>query len=93
MQFLTSRRKIHGRMYATDEMDICGTFLSNKNLYFKITDNPEASMTFSPENQEVFDDLYYTGLGFDDEFFIEIKKKRRPISKIKIEGYMLSRKP
>jgi hypothetical protein len=93
MQFLTSRRKIHGRMYATDEMDICGTFLSNKNLYFKITDNPEASMTFSPENQEVFDDLYYTGLGFDDEFFIEIKKKRRPISKSKIEGYMLNRKP
>ncbi|WP_295793967.1 hypothetical protein [Mucilaginibacter sp.] len=91
-EFLRHRRRIHGRMYATDEMDICGTYISNKNLYLKMAANNGASMTFSPENQGVFDELYYTGLGFEDEFFIDIKRKRRPIKKDRIKGYVINAK-
>jgi hypothetical protein len=76
-EFLRERSKFHGKAYITDEMDVCGAFLSNPKLFKEIAANDEASATFLPDNQEIFDDLYYSGLGFEDELFIETKKNRK----------------
>ncbi len=76
-EFLRDRHKLHGKAYITDEMDVCGTFLSNPKLFKEIATNKDASATFLPDNQQIFDDLYFTGLGFKDELFIENKKLKK----------------
>jgi hypothetical protein len=76
--FLRDRSSFHGRAMITDELDVCGTFLSNPKLFREIAGNHDASATFMPENQQIFDDLYHTGLGFEDELFIEVKQRRKP---------------
>lgn len=74
--FLKERQTLHGRTFVTDEMDVCGAFLSNRTFFNKLA-TEDASATFLPDNQEIFDDLYYNGLGFKDELFIESKRKRK----------------
>lgn len=49
-QFLKQRQKLHGKSYVTDEMDICGAFLSNSKLFKEIAENDEASATFLPDS-------------------------------------------
>jgi len=76
--FLRDRSAFHGRAIITDELDVCGTFLSNPKLFKEIAGNEDASATFMPDNQQIFDDLYHTGLGFEGELFIEVKQGRKP---------------
>jgi len=45
------------------------------------------SKTFLPDNQEIFDDLYFSGLGFEDELFIETKRKKKPVLAKKTQAW------
>lgn len=85
--FLRQRRTLHGRSFVTDELDVCGTFLSNRELFKELSENEDASATFLPENQEIFDDLYRRGLGFQDELFWDNKRNREPVKIAKIKGW------
>ncbi|MDB5006245.1 MAG: hypothetical protein JWP45_638 [Mucilaginibacter sp.] len=90
-EFLRERSKFHGKAYVTDEMDVCGAFLSNPKLFKEIAANNDASATFLPDNQEIFDDLYYSGLGFEDELFIETKRKRKLRPGVKTQALKYNR--
>ncbi|WP_207428958.1 hypothetical protein [Pedobacter sp. SYSU D00535] len=90
-KFLRQRRMLHGRAYASDEMDVCGAFLSNPKLFEEIAQNQDASAEFAPTNQKIFDELYFSGLGFKDEISIENKRKRPFSMPPKISATILKR--
>ncbi|WP_124580103.1 hypothetical protein [Pedobacter sp. KBW06] len=74
IDFLLIREQLHGRLYASDELDICGAFLSNKTKFMEFGKMEDSMATFHSGNQQIFDELYFAGLGFEDELFIEKKK-------------------
>lgn len=89
--FLKQRSTFHGRAYIVDEMDVCGTFLSNRKLFSQVALNKEASATFLPDNQGIFDDLYHTGLGFEDELSIEYKRIQKPRKTPKTKSWLFGK--
>lgn len=85
--YLEGREKINGRMYASDELDICATFLSNRKLFHDLVRDPGSSATFSPTNQLFFDELYFCGLGLDNELYLEEKRRRKFVPPKQIGGF------
>ena len=71
--FLYLRQRLHGRLIADDELDICGAFLSGK-LSLKSIPKKE-KVVLPPYFTEVFDKYYQGkgGLGFENEKDMELK--------------------
>lgn len=61
IDFLRHRHFFHGRVYAIDELDICGRFLSNQKEFTRISKIMDTFITFSPKDLQVFDHLYHAG--------------------------------
>lgn len=76
-QFLRYRQQLHRRVFAMDELDICGAFLSNRSAFKKLMNEDQTSVTFDPHYQHIFDEIYFSGLGFDNEIFIGSKKNKK----------------
>jgi len=62
VSFLKERRKLHGRSYTIDELDICAEYLMDTPKFIKNANLTEAFMMYSPKNQNFFDDLYNHGI-------------------------------
>jgi len=58
LNFLNLRRKIHGRMYAIDELDICASYLQNPEKFRQYSKLNRTFINFSPYEQGDFDRLY-----------------------------------
>jgi len=73
--FLKTRELLHERIICIDELDICGFYMSNKNLFVNLANQLEATFTIQPECQDYFDDLYFQGIGIlKNEINIEEKR-------------------
>lgn len=62
VSFLQERRKLHGRSYTIDELDICAEYLMDTPKFIKNASLTEAFMMYSPKNQNFFDELYNHGI-------------------------------
>ncbi|MGX7690253.1 NERD domain-containing protein [Flectobacillus roseus] len=56
--FLKLRRKMHSRIYAVDELDVCGVFLRSPETFKQYSEASQTFLTFLPHEQEVFDEYY-----------------------------------
>jgi len=68
-----------GGVYAEDEMDIAGAFLTNREDFKDMVTKSDGFMQFLSDNQQIFDNIYQTGLGFRNEIGIEEKRLRKPV--------------
>lgn len=59
LSFLKSRRVLHGRIYAIDELDICANYLQNPLNFKKYSESNYGLLYFSPYEQGYFDKLYW----------------------------------
>jgi len=60
LDFLRDRRKLHGHVYAIDELDICATYIESPKKFKKDADMEDYLIQFSPHKQRLFDDLYFS---------------------------------
>jgi hypothetical protein len=71
--FLILREQLHGRLITSDELEICGAFLSNK-LNRKQIRSGDHIFRLTPDLTDIFDETYQTkGLGFINEKNLEMK--------------------
>ncbi|MDH6310180.1 hypothetical protein M2451_003072 [Dysgonomonas sp. PFB1-18] len=74
IKFLDMREQLHGRLITSDELEVCGAFLSNKITREQLKDE-NITFALTPDLTEIFDVIYRKeGLGFDNEKNIELKK-------------------
>jgi len=68
LEFLRSRRRFHGRMYAIDELDICGYYLEQPEKFVHYSKQGDTFCQFDVYQQAVFDEIYFRGgLRFNEE--------------------------
>lgn len=72
VDFLLMRENLHGHLVCSDELEICGGFLSRK-LTQKIADSEDVIIT-APDLGEVFDKQYAKGMGFKNERMLTEKQ-------------------
>lgn len=74
-QFLKQRRLLHGRSYAIDELDICGAYINDPEKFNKDVQKKERFIYYMPDQQAIFDNLYYQGgLPFKEKAAIELSR-------------------
>lgn len=59
--FLKNRRLLHGRVYATDELDICASYLVAPQRFSDYARKQKKLVSFSTQAQNEFDKLYFSG--------------------------------
>ncbi len=72
INYLLMREELHGKIICSDELEVCGGYLSGA-----ITENIiEKSPTFvtTPELADIFDKQYQKGMGFKNERYLNEKK-------------------
>jgi hypothetical protein len=68
LDFLRSRRQLHGHMYAIDELDICGYYLRQPEKFKDYAQMTDTLCQFSVYEQAIFDEIYHSGgLRFKEE--------------------------
>lgn len=68
LEFLRSRRLFHGRMYAIDELDICGYYLKQPEKFADYSKQTDTFCQFDVSQQAIFDEIYHSGeLRFKEE--------------------------
>lgn len=68
LEFLRCRRKFHGRMYAIDELDICGYYLKQPGKFTDYSKQANTFCQFDVYQQAIFDEIYHSGgLRFKEE--------------------------
>jgi len=72
IDFLLMRENLYGHLICSDELEICGGFLTGK-LTQKIADSDQIIVT-NPDLGDVFDSQYRKGLGIKNERLLAEKK-------------------
>lgn len=87
--FLNDRKKLHGRLYCFDELELCADFIMQPHK-FKQYCNLTLPVLTQGDLNFFFDDLYSAGFGFKDEINIAEKPFRNlPIATGLIEKLKL----
>lgn len=73
VEFLEYRERLHGHVLCSDELEICGWYLNDREQ-FKGCADMESLINTSPNMGTIFDAYYRVGLGFKNEFDIAYKK-------------------
>lgn len=68
IDFLIMREELHGKLICSDELEVCGGFLTGE------LDESLPQIITSPKLAEVFDKQYIKGMGFDNEKLLTEKK-------------------
>ena len=76
IEFLKYRRKYHGHLICFDEIEMCGLYLCERELFKKLSTN-DSNIATDGAMGAIFDAHYAVGLGFQDEINIEIKKSNQ----------------
>ncbi|BFM45265.1 hypothetical protein CFS9_39060 [Flavobacterium sp. CFS9] len=76
INYLTHREAYNEHLLCSDELELCGFFINSPKDFekFSILDN---TFNADPKMSELFDAEYKNGLGFDNEFDMEIKRHRK----------------
>ncbi len=73
--YLINREKLHERLICSDELEIVGYFIMQRQIFIQHCNKDEIYIT-SPDMCDFFDNLYYYGgFGFKDELHLETKFK------------------
>ena len=73
VEFLDYRERFHGHVLCSDELEICGWYLNDREQFMTYADRPELVST-TPNMGTIFDAYYRIGLGFKNELDIDHKK-------------------
>lgn len=73
--FLFFREELHGKIRCSDELEICGGYITGKLSAKKIQYNE--SIKTLPEFGDIFDEQYRKGMGFNNEKYLEEKQDGR----------------
>lgn len=74
-EFLRSRRYMHQRLYAIDELDICARYCTAPEKFVEQAKRGNELLLFSPYEQAFFDTLYFSGkLRFQEKPLPEIDR-------------------
>jgi len=72
INFLNLRQQLQGRLISNDELEIWELFMKKKK--FVLPEDPDLSFKTHPHMNDIFDESYETGLGFENEKMIKEKK-------------------
>ena len=70
--YLDFREAFHEHLICTDELELTGLYLSNTKLFKELATSSESVFTH-PAMAEIFNAHYMAGLGFDNEYNIDVK--------------------
>lgn len=73
VEFLDYRERLHGHVLCSDELEICGWYLNDREQFKEYADR-ESLINTSPNMGTIFDAYYRVGLGFKNEFDMAFKK-------------------
>lgn len=73
VEFLEYRERLHGHILCSDELEICGWYLNDREQFKECADM-ESLINTTPNMGTIFDAYYRVGLGFKNEFDIAYKK-------------------
>lgn len=73
IDYLLLREDLHGKLICSDELEICGGFLTKDITEQKIP-NDDGVLFTSPDLASLFDQQYFKGLGFENEKYLKEKK-------------------
>ena len=73
VEFLEYRERLHGHVLCSDELEICGWYLNDREQFKGCADMASLINT-SPNMGTIFDAYYRVGLGFKNEFDMSYKK-------------------
>lgn len=76
-RFLLDREYLHGRVFCSDELEICGGYLTG-DITEEEMQGEDAIVTV-PEMAAIFDEQYRMGMGFKDEKYWKEKKDGRTL--------------
>lgn len=74
VEFLEYRERLHGHILCSDELEICGWYLNDREQFKECADM-ESLINTTPNMGTIFDAYYRVGLGFKNEFDIAYKKQ------------------
>ena len=72
LEYLDYREAFNEHLICTDELELAGLYLNNKELFVKLATSTESIFTH-PAMAGIFDAHYISGLGFEEEYNIDIK--------------------
>lgn len=67
IEFLDYRERLHGHVLCSDELEICGWYLNDREQFKEYADR-ESLINTAPNMGTIFDAYYRVGLGFKNEF-------------------------
>lgn len=67
IEFLDYRERLHGHVLCSDELEICGWYLNDREQFKEYADR-ESLINTTPNMGTIFDAYYSVGLGFKNEF-------------------------
>jgi len=74
INLLKKRELLQGRITSNDELEIWATLINNPK--FKINENKNYTFIPNPRSANIFDKLYETGLGFNNEKLFKEKRNK-----------------
>ena len=72
INFLLMRENLHGKLICSDELQICGGFISGK--FSEETIDKADTIVTTPDLASVFDSQYFKEMGFKNEKYLEEKR-------------------
>ena len=72
INFLLMRETLHGKLICSDELEVCGSYLTGK-LNQKVIDRHEKIM-MTPDSGNIFDQQYFKTMGFKNEKYLYEKQ-------------------
>lgn len=76
MEFLDYRERFHGHIICSDELELCGWYLCDRDQFKEYADKDYTVCTNS-DMAAIFESYYKIGLGFKNELDMEYKKHYR----------------
>ena len=73
VEFLEYRERLHGHVLCSDELEICGWYLNDREQFNECADM-ESIINTTSDMGTIFDAYYRVGLGFKNEFDMAYKK-------------------
>lgn len=75
LTFLEYRQNYHGHLVCSDELELCGSFLTNEKE-FKLQSLKEETIVTLADLTEPIENSYRDGMGFENEMYLEGKKNK-----------------
>lgn len=78
IDFLTMREFLHGHVRCSDELEICGGFIT-KDITYEMAQNENQVIVTTPSLASIFDEQYRKGMGFKNEKYWNLKKEGKTL--------------